>query len=130
MINAALFGHELREAGLHEGVSFSEDGDLTFRDDVSAQARAAVEALRDAHDPEAAPDPIIIVYPADLWRRTTDEEAEAIDAAVQEQPLRLRRLFEMAQTFQSDDELWPLLMGAATDLFGEARALELLAPSD
>jgi len=71
----------------------------------------------------------IVVFPADLWRRTTDAEAEAIDAAMNGQSLRNRRLFETAQTYQSDDPLWPLLMGAAVQLFGEARARELLAAS-
>jgi len=78
--------------------------------------------------PVTPPGPIV-VFPADLWRRTTDAEAEAIDAAMNAQPLRIRRLFLTAQTYQSDDPLWPLLTGAAAQLFGEARAAELLAPS-
>lgn len=76
----------------------------------------------------ADPGPVV-VFPGDLWRRTTDAEAEAIDAAMKAQPLRIRRLFDAAQTYQSDDPLWPLLMGAAVQLFGEARARELLAAS-
>lgn len=78
--------------------------------------------------PPVAPSPVVL-YPADLWRRTTNAEAEAIDAAMEAQPLRIRRLFDAAQTYQSDDPLWPLLTGAAVNLFGAARAAELLAPS-
>ncbi|MDF1599736.1 hypothetical protein PZ895_08090 [Mesorhizobium sp. YIM 152430] len=72
---------------------------------------------------------VTVVFPADLWRRATDEEAEAIDQAMGAQPLRIRRIFQNAQSYQSDDELWPLLMGAAIQLFGEARAAVLLESS-
>lgn len=79
--------------------------------------------------PPPAPAPATVVMPADLWRRATDDEAQAIDAAMQAQPLRLRRIFQTATSYQSDDELWPLLMAAAVALFGEDRAAELLASS-
>ena len=69
------------------------------------------------------------VMPADLWRRATDDEAEAIEAAMQSQPLRLRRIFQTATSYRSDDELWPLLLGVATELFGSERAEQLLARS-
>lgn len=76
-----------------------------------------------------APVAPVVVFPADLWRRTTDAEAEAIEAAMAGQSARLRNLFRSAQTYQSDDPLWPVLNGAATELFGAERAAELLAPS-
>ena len=76
------------------------------------------------------PDPVTIVYKGDLWRRATDVEAEAIIAALDAQPKRRQRLFNDVLALRSDDELWPLLMGAATQLFGAARAAELLAPSE
>lgn len=79
--------------------------------------------------PEPEPEPVTIVYPADLWRRVTNDEADVIAEAMQEQPLRLRKIFETAQVYRSDDELWPLLQGMAAQLFGEARASEILAPS-
>ena len=80
--------------------------------------------------PATEPDEhVAIVFPADLWRRATDEEAEAIDHAMGAQPLRIRRIFTSALEYRSDDDMWPLLMGAATQLFGEERAAELLAPS-
>ena len=72
---------------------------------------------------------VTILYPADLWRRTTDDEAEQIDAAMQQQPLRIRRIFNTASSYRSDDDLWPMLTGAAETLFGAVRAAELLAPS-
>lgn len=82
------------------------------------------------YQPEAEPEPVTIVYPADLWRRVTNDEADVIAEAMQEQPLRLRKIFETAQVYRSDDELWPLLYGMAVQLFGEARASEILAPSE
>lgn len=81
------------------------------------------------YEPSVGSDAVIVLYPADLWRRASDEEAVAIDEAMQTQPLRLRRIFQNAQTFQSNDELWPLLFAAAVDLFGDARARQLLATS-
>lgn len=81
------------------------------------------------YEPPETPAPVIVVFPADLWRRATDEEAEAIDQTMGAQPLRIRRIFTSALEYRSDDEMWSLLMGAATQLFGEARAAELLAPS-
>ncbi|RYE61044.1 MAG: hypothetical protein EOP20_00840 [Hyphomicrobiales bacterium] len=72
---------------------------------------------------------IVTLFPADLWRRASDGEAERIMAAIDAQPLRIRKIFETARSYQSDDELWPLLVNAATALFGPVRAKELLAPS-
>lgn len=72
---------------------------------------------------------LTILFPGDLWRRTTDAEAAAIDAAMSAQSIRLARLFMTAQTYRSDDPLWPLLVQVATSLFGAQRAAELLAPS-
>jgi hypothetical protein len=81
------------------------------------------------YEPPAPPEPPVVLYPADLWRRAGDEEAEQIEAAMNAQSARLRNLFRTAQTYQSDDPLWPVLHEAAVGLFGEERAAELLAPS-
>jgi len=82
--------------------------------------------------PAPEPAPIITVIPAvTLWERMTDNEAEQVNAAMATQPFRTRQIFLTANTFRSDHELWPLLVQMATDLFGEARAAELLAnPSE
>lgn len=78
---------------------------------------------------EDVPPVVTTLNPADLWRRATDYEAEAIEGAIALQPVRIRNIFRTAQTFQSNDELWPLLNGAAVGLFGAERAAELLAGS-
>jgi hypothetical protein len=80
-------------------------------------------------EPPPLPEAPVVLYPADLWRRTTDDEAEQIEGAMNAQSARLRNLFRTAQTYQSDDPLWPVLHEAAVQLFGEDRAAELLAPS-
>ena len=42
------------------------------------------------------------------------------------QSFRTRKIFETANTFRSDHELWPLLEEIAMDLFGVKRTAELL----
>ncbi|WP_025199132.1 hypothetical protein [Brucella sp. BO2] len=71
---------------------------------------------------------ITVLHTVTLWERLTEAEAEQVNAAMATQPFRTRQIFLTANTFRSDHELWPLLVQMATDLFGEARAAELLAP--
>lgn len=74
-------------------------------------------------------EPLVTVIPAvTLWERFTPVEADQVGAAMEEQPFRTRQIFLTANTFRSDNELWPLLVQVATDLFGAERATELLAP--
>ncbi|WP_244636197.1 MULTISPECIES: hypothetical protein [unclassified Brucella] len=78
---------------------------------------------------EPEPEPTVVIVPSvTLWERMTDDEAEQVRNAMATQPFRTRQIFLTANTFRSDHELWPLLVQIATDLFGEARAAELLAP--
>jgi hypothetical protein len=70
-----------------------------------------------------------ITSKADLFRRCTDQEAEAIEAALAAQPVRKRRLFETAQYISSDDPDFADLRAAAVKMFGADRAGELLAAS-
>lgn len=76
-----------------------------------------------------APQVVTVVYGVDLWSRMTDAEADQVGAAMEQQPFRIRRIFESAGSYQSDHELWPLLVQIATTLFGEERAAQILAPS-
>jgi len=68
-------------------------------------------------------------YKADIWRRASEAEAEAIDAMLAAQPVRLRRLWEDSEYLAHTDELWSLVRSAATHAFGQTRADELLAAS-
>lgn len=81
-------------------------------------------------DPVTPPTPkIAYLYAIDFWSRLTNEEADAVQAAMNNQPFRLRKIFETAKTFREDHELWPMLEGLASVLFGSVRAGEILAPS-
>ncbi|MND96873.1 hypothetical protein D3C80_891760 [compost metagenome] len=78
--------------------------------------------------PTPEPEPVVTVLPAvTLWERLTEAEADQVNEVMATQSFRTRKIFETANTFRSDHELWPLLESMATDLFGEARAAELLA---
>lgn len=80
--------------------------------------------------PPEKPAPVVtVIYPADLWRRMTDAEVDAVEEAIASQPARIKRIFNAASVYRSDDELWPLLLQIATYLFGRERADEILSPS-
>lgn len=79
-------------------------------------------------EPEPEPEPPIVIPAVTFWERTTEAEGTAIEAMLEQQPFRVRQIFMTAQSYRSDHELWPLLMGAAIELFGSMRAAELLAP--
>ncbi|WP_336747750.1 hypothetical protein [Aureimonas altamirensis] len=69
------------------------------------------------------------VRAGDLWDRVTDEEAEAIEEAIDAQPVRVRNIFRTRTEYHSDHELFPLLTRIAETLFGKDRAAEILRPS-
>lgn len=79
--------------------------------------------------PEPEPDQVTVVYPVDLWSRMTDVEADAVEAAMTTQPVRIQNIFRAASSYRSDHELWPLLETVAVGLFGAERAAEILAAS-
>jgi hypothetical protein len=85
-------------------------------------------------DPEALtitprPPRPVVVSKLDLYRRVTDGEAADIEAELAKQPIKNRRLFDAAMTFQSDAPEWALLRQIAGKLFGDDRAAELLTPT-
>lgn len=73
---------------------------------------------------------ISIVYAVDFWTRLTDEEAEQVVDFIDTQPVRLRRIFNAANSYRSDHELWGLLQGMSVAMFGEERTAEIFAPSE
>lgn len=70
-----------------------------------------------------------VIFKADIWRRATDAEAATIDAALNAQPVRLRRMWQDSQTLATSDEMYPLVSAAFAQAFGSARAAELLEPT-
>jgi hypothetical protein len=67
---------------------------------------------------------------ADLWRRATDVEASALNAALAAAPLRLQRIFEAAQYLDTTDADYPALRTGVVAALGEARAVEVLSPTE
>lgn len=103
-----------------------ETGDVESRD-MTPEEISEHEASLPV--PIPAPEPVTIVYSVDLWSRMTNAEADQVGAAMDQQPFRVRRIFESANSYRSDHELWPLLDQIATTLFGVERAAQILAPS-
>ncbi len=81
------------------------------------------------------PAPVTTVYAVDFWTRLdggedgNSGEVAHVLAAMEQQPIKTRKIFDTANSFRSDHELWPLLNQLATSLFGEERAAQILAPS-
>lgn len=84
-----------------------------------------------AQNPEPAPsEPMPYqIAKADLWRRATEKEAEAMDAALSDAPARLRRAYDAAQYIASDDPWFPELQAGITAAIGAKRAAVILARS-
>lgn len=64
-----------------------------------------------------------------LWERMTEQEAAQADALLKAQPPKVLRIYEGATYISTKAELYPQLLGAMTQLFGPARAAELLKPN-
>lgn len=85
--------------------------------------------------PPVFPEPVTTVYAVDFWTRLdggedgNSGEVAQVFSAMETQPMRTRKIFESANSYRSDHELWPLLQQLATSLFGEERAAQILAPS-
>lgn len=79
--------------------------------------------------------PVTVVYSVDFWTRLdggpdgNSGEVARVLAAMEQQPIKTRKIFDTANSFRSDHELWPLLNQLATGLFGKERAAQILAPS-
>ncbi|WP_424138153.1 hypothetical protein [Roseomonas chloroacetimidivorans] len=80
--------------------------------------------------PEAPPSEAIVrTLKSDIWRRCTDEEAEALEAALNAAPVRLRRLFDDSTILESNWPEYEALRSGIVQAVGEERAAELLAAS-
>ncbi|MDZ5448969.1 hypothetical protein [Labrys sp. ZIDIC5] len=72
---------------------------------------------------------LTVIYKADIWRRATEEEAEIIDAQLNSQPIRLRRMWQDSQTLATTDEMYASVKSAFESAFGAERAAQLLEPT-
>ena len=69
-------------------------------------------------------------FKSDILRRATVYEAELIELALTASSPKYRDLFRDVQYLDHDDPRFPMLRSGFIDAFGEARADELLAPSE
>lgn len=110
--------------GLNPNIWQDADGNLY----VGRDGQTPKEIIAELESPQNPASPPIIELPSvSLWERLTEKEADDVRQAMATQPFRTQQIFLTANTFRSDHELWSLLVQMATDLFGEARAAELLA---
>lgn len=82
-------------------------------------------------EPDAPPSrPLVRLPKAELWRRATNEEAEAIDNAFAAAAVRLRRIFEATQHLDTREADYPALRAVIVTALGKKRAGEILALSE
>ena len=74
--------------------------------------------------------PALRTFKVDILRRATVYEAELIELALTASSAKYRDLFRDVQYLDHDDPRFSMLRSGFIDAFGEARADELLAPSE
>lgn len=116
--------------------TFTSDGTNATvwpKDDAGAQTLDAMQAvvgyLGLAVPGSSTPAAPVITYKADIYRRCTDAEAEAIEVALAAASVRQRRLFEESQFLNHNDEAFATMQTAMVGMFGKDRAAVLLAAS-
>ncbi|MCZ8098844.1 MAG: hypothetical protein O9972_13085 [Burkholderiales bacterium] len=65
---------------------------------------------------------------AELWRRCTDAEAEALALALSQAPLRLQMVFQAAQFLDTNDPDYPAMREGVIAALGLVRANAVLKP--
>lgn len=80
--------------------------------------------------PQPDPPTTYNISKADIYRRCTDEEAEALHAALLAAPIRLQGIFSGATMINTGDDYFPALRVGIVAALGETRADEVLAPSE
>lgn len=108
--------------------------ELTIPDDLSNRHRMIIAEWQSAdegnvilpYSQELDQDNVISLPSVTLWERMTETEADQVKAAMATKSFRTQQIFQTANSFRSDHELWPLLVEMATSLFGSQRASELL----
>lgn len=118
------FGDELRTAGLAGlPISWTEGGLVAGRQHLTPEENAALDAVIAAHDPAARG--AYVLLKSTIINRLSDAELAAAEAARDAAPLRHRVLWRDIIQLELPDAR---LEGFFSQLFGEARAAEILAP--
>lgn len=66
---------------------------------------------------------------AELWRRCSDREVEALAFALSQAPLRLQMIFRDCDYLDTTDADYPALRGGIAAALGDDRAAEVLQPT-
>ena len=91
------------------------------------QTREKTPEMIEAEKPQPGQ---LITYKADVWRRSSAEQAAAIDTELTKLDVRMRRLWDDAQYLDHSTEEFTLLRTTMIGAFGQAEADRILAPSD
>lgn len=102
-------------------VRMDQNGNLVPLTDAEIAQRQADAAM--------PPLPKYLISKVEMWRRCTDDEAEALYADLRQAPVRLQALFDGAQIVDTRDELYMTLKGIVEARVGADRAAVILAPT-
>jgi Trm5-related predicted tRNA methylase len=84
----------------------------------------------DARQSQEVPQMRAFTWKTDVWERVTDDEADALDAALRASPAKVRRFWDDSLRIWHDHEMFgPALKQPFADLFGDERAGAVFAPS-
>jgi hypothetical protein len=75
----------------------------------------------------APPAPPYVLSIETFWERMTEDEAADFDDAIAASTARMRRMFNAASSLTEGTELFLFVLEKLTTLFGEPRALEIIA---
>lgn len=122
-----LFGAELVAAGCNDSVAWTDDGTILGWDEMSAQKQAAIQAVIDAHDPDAVPR-LHKIYKSTIWRRATDAEGALMSSVLAAAPARLRELYTSVEYLDDRDPDFQMLAAGIAQAIGAERAAVILEP--
>lgn len=124
---AVHFGDEIRAVypkGLP--ISWTEDGTIYGREDLSADDNTALDMILAAHDPDKKPEKKASYSKAQLFTEMTNPEFDLYEYISLSQPARERGIFEMTTAIQPDHALYQKFEQLVLTAYGPTRGKELL----
>lgn len=106
-------------------------GLIPFSDDMEVEEGLFWDGASFVPLPPNEPEPVPSqrTYKSDVWRRCSETEAAALDAALAGSTAKLRRLWDDCTILEHEAPEWSLLAAGVAAVVGEERAAEILAPS-
>lgn len=127
------FGDELRAAGIdvNKGLGWNEDGELYNLNRYTSAEQSRIKQVADAHIPGKTRQSRARIIKVDILRRMTGaDEFEKYKQVRALFPEWEREIFDQSSYVLKSDPLYSQLEAAAISVYGEARALQLLASSE